>query len=266
MQNILNLQRRGYLTEQQLLHAYKFAKNPNAYTLAPTFYRILHDAIVKDEPLEAMEKRKGWPARSAKAMIGLILHAMQEMQGSHADEPDEEETTAKERLSFVVADNIRDVSPLMTELGLTHREARLFLILQRSAGQMCSKETLLTRLYHDQIDDAPDVKIIDVFVCKTRKKLIGSSWRIDTIWGEGYRLVNTDEPDAPPKPKGPLPKVQASDRNLRWYKAHVYDGESLRAIAKREGVYPSTVMRTIHKLTEGTSDEELDEMVQKLPA
>jgi DNA-binding winged helix-turn-helix (wHTH) protein len=264
MQNILNLQRRGYLTEQQLLHAYKFAKNPNAYTLAPTFYRVLHDAIVKDEPLEVMEKRRGWPARSAKAMIGLILHAMQEMQGSHTEEPDEEDVSAQEKLSFVVADNIRDVSPVMSEYGLTHREARLFLILQRSAGQMCSKDTLLTRLYHDQIDDAPDVKIIDVFVCKVRKKIEGSRYRLDTIWGEGYRLVDTDEPNAPPPPRQANKVNPISDRDARWYKAHVYDDESLRSIARREGVQPSTVMRAVNRLAEQRTDEAIEEALKKL--
>lgn len=37
--------------------------------------------------------------------------------------------------------------------------------------------------------DTVGVKIIDVFVCKIRRKLIGSPWRIKTKWGIGYFLV-----------------------------------------------------------------------------
>ena len=39
--------------------------------------------------------------------------------------------------------------------------------------------------------DEPEVKIIDVFICKLRKKLAGASGGqnyIETVWGRGYAL------------------------------------------------------------------------------
>ena len=44
--------------------------------------------------------------------------------------------------------------------------------------------------------DEPDIKIVDVFVCKLRKKLAEASGGLDyieTIWGQGYMLRDYDE-------------------------------------------------------------------------
>jgi two-component system cell cycle response regulator CtrA len=51
------------------------------------------------------------------------------------------------------------------------------------------KDAMLSQLY--SIDEAePDQKIIDVFICKLRKKLAaaGAAGLISTVWGAGYRL------------------------------------------------------------------------------
>jgi DNA-binding response OmpR family regulator len=44
---------------------------------------------------------------------------------------------------------------------------------------------------NDGLDDEPEVKIIDVFICKLRKKLVNASGcqdYIENIWGRGYVL------------------------------------------------------------------------------
>lgn len=58
------------------------------------------------------------------------------------------------------------------------------LILQR--GTLITKAALLNHLYKCNVE--PDIKIIDVFVCKLRKKLqdAGAEDFISTIWGQGY--------------------------------------------------------------------------------
>jgi two-component system cell cycle response regulator CtrA len=51
------------------------------------------------------------------------------------------------------------------------------------------RETILNHLYAGR--DEPDLKIVDVFVCKLRKKLIqasGGENYIETVWGRGYML------------------------------------------------------------------------------
>lgn len=272
MQNIINLQRRGYLTEQQVLQAHKFSVNPQSYELAPTFYRILHDAIIKQEPLESMEKRRGWPARSAKAIIGTILHAIQETGGVIATEAPEDIQALREELEYVKADNSLELMPLVSTFGFTTTEAQIFLILQRSPGMQVGKEAIHNRLYSARPDDAPEIKIVDVLVCKLRKKLEGTSWSIETIWGVGYKLVGTENVLPPPSQKERAKaadnenKIEKSQRNVYWYKLHVYDGKPMREIAREYSVAPSTVMRVIHGLMDAIGDEELDNLVQQIPA
>jgi two-component system cell cycle response regulator CtrA len=56
-------------------------------------------------------------------------------------------------------------------------------------GTAISKEMFLSHLYGGM--DEPELKIIDVFVCKLRKKLSAATRgenHIETIWGRGYVL------------------------------------------------------------------------------
>jgi two-component system, cell cycle response regulator CtrA len=56
-------------------------------------------------------------------------------------------------------------------------------------GTTLTKEMFLNHLYGGM--DEPELKIIDVFVCKLRKKLAqatGGSHYIETVWGRGYVL------------------------------------------------------------------------------
>lgn len=71
---------------------------------------------------------------------------------------------------------------------LTPREQQVFLFLASHVGHACTKEMLLEHLYGGWGE--PELKIIDVFVCKLRKKLTGTSLEgcIKTIWGRGYTI------------------------------------------------------------------------------
>ncbi len=74
-------------------------------------------------------------------------------------------------------------------LHLTGKECGILELLSLRKGATLTKEMFLDHLY-DGIDE-PGPKIIDVFVCKLRKKLSnasGGNGYIDTIWGEGYVL------------------------------------------------------------------------------
>lgn len=53
-----------------------------------------------------------------------------------------------------------------------------------------SKKQILNHLYN-AVDDEPELKIIDVFICKLRKKIekyTNGEQYIKTIWGSGYKL------------------------------------------------------------------------------
>jgi len=75
-----------------------------------------------------------------------------------------------------------------TVLNLTTKEYDLLEVLALRKGQPVTKETILTKLYGGR--DEPHAKIIDVFVCKLRKKLaaiVGDNL-IRTVWSRGYVL------------------------------------------------------------------------------
>jgi two-component system cell cycle response regulator CtrA len=75
-----------------------------------------------------------------------------------------------------------------TEVKLTPKEMAILEVMMLRRGSIVAKEALLTQLYGG--DDEPDSKIIDVFVCKMRKKLeaAGAVGYIGTAWGRGYIL------------------------------------------------------------------------------
>jgi len=70
----------------------------------------------------------------------------------------------------------------------TIQEFRIFETLYDSNGRVQSKEQLL-RAIAPIVDEEPEIKIVDVFVCKVRKKLKGLGIGIDTVWGRGYRII-----------------------------------------------------------------------------
>lgn len=74
---------------------------------------------------------------------------------------------------------------LPVEWRLTGSEATVFGCLVNRP--IATKEAILTTLYSDR-DEEAEIKIIDVFVCKLRKKLAPFGITIETIWGRGYRL------------------------------------------------------------------------------
>lgn len=78
--------------------------------------------------------------------------------------------------------------PFRPEWGLTATEQRIFAHL--TTKDMSSKPSIAAAIYADRIDEQPDIKIVDVMVCKMRKKLDRFGVEIQTIWGHGYALVD----------------------------------------------------------------------------
>lgn len=78
---------------------------------------------------------------------------------------------------------------LMRQFDLTSKEADILVLL--SDGRAHSKDGILSVVYSDRIDDLPDTKIIDVWVCKIRKKISGTAIEVKTQWGSGYYVADT---------------------------------------------------------------------------
>jgi len=88
---------------------------------------------------------------------------------------------------------------------LTGKEYGILELLSLRKGTTLTKEMFLNHLYGGM--DEPELKIIDVFVCKLRKKLstatTGDNY-IETVWGRGYVLRD------PPSETEDLPARQAA--------------------------------------------------------
>jgi two-component system cell cycle response regulator CtrA len=78
---------------------------------------------------------------------------------------------------------------------LTGKEYQILELLSLRRGTTITKEMFLSQLYGGM--DEPEIKIIDVFICKVRKKLAEASNGkdyIETVWGRGY-LLREPEPE-----------------------------------------------------------------------
>ena len=75
------------------------------------------------------------------------------------------------------------------EMILTSKEYSVLELLALKKGSILAKETFLNHIYGGM--DEPELKIVDVFICKLRRKiadLTGGLNFIETVWGRGYTL------------------------------------------------------------------------------
>ncbi len=84
-----------------------------------------------------------------------------------------------------------------SRVHLTGKEYQMLELLSLRKGTTLTKEMFLNHLYGGM--DEPELKIIDVFICKLRKKLAaatnGENY-IETVWGRGYVLRDPPEEKA----------------------------------------------------------------------
>jgi two-component system cell cycle response regulator CtrA len=74
-------------------------------------------------------------------------------------------------------------------LRLTRKEYAVLELLNMRKGTTLTKEMFLDHLYHGR--NEPEIKIIDVFICKLRRKIARANdgkHHIETVWGRGYIL------------------------------------------------------------------------------
>ncbi len=79
-------------------------------------------------------------------------------------------------------------------IHLTGKEYGILELLSLRKGTTLTKEMFLNHLYNGM--DEPELKIIDVFICKLRKKLSSATQGdnyIETVWGRGYVLRDPTE-------------------------------------------------------------------------
>ena len=79
-------------------------------------------------------------------------------------------------------------------LGLSSAEYKLAHLLASSSPYNVKKEALLEARRHGSLamNDGVHIKIVDVFICKIRRKLKPHGIEIKTIWGCGYQMEKAD--------------------------------------------------------------------------
>ncbi|GER08571.1 DNA-binding response regulator [Iodidimonas muriae] len=109
----------------------------------------------------------------------------------------------------------RDPEVRGKRLKLSHREHAIFMYLARHMGRVITKESVYNAVY-GSVEIAPHDKVIDVYICKIRKKIAdmtGNQHYIETVYGRGYKF-DLPKNTAPGrvrigrKPrKGPQPRI-----------------------------------------------------------
>ena len=97
--------------------------------------------------------------------------------------------------------NSRQVEVDGEPVHVTGKEYGIIELLSLRKGTTLTKDMFLNHLYGGM--DEPELKIIDVFICKLRKKLAqatGGDTYIETVWGRGYVLREpvSDQREADP--------------------------------------------------------------------
>ena len=93
--------------------------------------------------------------------------------------------------------NGKTVEVRRNTVHLTGKEYQMLELLSLRKGTTLTKEMFLNHLYGGM--DEPELKIIDVFICKLRKKLSEATGRenhIETVWARGYVLRDPKPNDA----------------------------------------------------------------------
>src|ERR1700730_6729409 len=113
---------------------------------------------------------------------------MNEPASAPMHRPETNESTIRTGKLVVNLDE-RVVSVNDQPVHLTGKEYNVLELLSLRKGNALTKEMIFDHLYGGM--DEPELKIIDVFVCKLRKKLAqatSGSHYIETVWGRGYVL------------------------------------------------------------------------------
>ena len=124
----------------------------------------------------------------------------------------------------------KTVSIAGARVYLTGKEYQMLELLSLRKGTTLSKNMFLSHLYGGI--DEPELKIIDVFICKLRKKLADASRSqaypdglvfIETVWGKGCRLVDPAI-------------VRGNDSKIENEGAGPAQAEAMRVLFNREGL------------------------------
>jgi DNA-binding CsgD family transcriptional regulator len=236
MRAVIELHRRKYITDRQLLAADIYRRTAQPTHLPPSWHRVLRDFTVEGKLLEEVEAERGWPARSAKQVLGVLLDGLVELGPvDFGAEPANDLSIDKQ------------VIESMRRYRLTLSEASIFKALLDAApnGLSADRIYLASRAIRGE---GVSREGIAVHLSRLRKKLLAerAPWRIACSGGVHHLCLA-------------LP----SQADIAIYADHVERGLSYREVGSKHGVNPSTVLRIVRRIEEIRDSPEMDAQIQK---
>lgn len=122
---------------------------------------------------------------AAKQLVAIIGQLQDRLNDPRLEKALETATYVADCLSMEAQPEWMQV---VADARMTPMEAAVFGQLWRAKGKPVHQRTIHHAIYGMRADGGPDLKIIDVLVCKLRPKLKGTKWRIDNHCGHGYAL------------------------------------------------------------------------------
>jgi DNA-binding response OmpR family regulator len=142
--------------------------------------------IARPQPLSLRAREIAMLVREAAAEIER-LRRFEAIASETAQEP-----TIDWQCQAIIRDGVRILLPASEWL--------IFARLVKSTGKLVTKDELLDAIYWSDPNGGARPKIIDVFICKLRKK---SPWPITTVWARGYVIDGCQYQRTPT----PLPRM-----------------------------------------------------------
>lgn len=94
-----------------------------------------------------------------------------------------------------------------------NKQFKLAKLLVDSFPRTVTKEQIYDNVLVDHAGEGPELKVIDVMICKIRPDMAALGLVIETVWGKGYRLLESD-------PEMAREIMQASVKNREKGSAH----------------------------------------------
>lgn len=113
---------------------------------------------------------------------------------------------------------------------LTRQQFKVAKFLIDRFPLMATKESLYDNVFLDAHGDGPDMKIVDVIICKIRPRLADVGLVIETAWGQGYKIVKAD-PTAGNLIKDASIRNRAPGSAHRWLPEH--DAQLIELMARK---------------------------------
>lgn len=125
---------------------------------------------------------------------------------------------------------------------LTPRQFAVAKVLIDAFPRMVTKEEIYDRAFLYPNGDGPEIKIVDVMICKIRPPLAEIGLVIETVWGKGYKMVEEDATKANAIKDASI-RLRGLGAAHRWTPAH---DEQLLDLMRRR--LKPTACATIMKL------------------